>query len=397
LGKNLTKEINLSIKKNDYVKEDLMLTGADAISLGALSGGCNYVCGYPMSPSTTVLEKMAGYSKNFDVIVEQVEDEVGVVNMALGAWYAGARALVTTSGGGFALMSEGISLCGMIESPLVIHLAQRPGPATGLPTRTEQGDLNLALYAGHGEFPRIILSPGTIEEGFYLSQLSFNISDKFQVPVFILTDQFFVDTYYNTPNFDLTDLKVEKYIVKTEKDYKRFLLTKDGISQRGIPGFGKGNVCVDSDEHDEGGYITEDLDLRTKMVDKRLKKIKSIKKDIIKPKLIGNKNYKILVVCWGSTFNTVVESVQNLNNKDIAVLHFSWIYPFPDNIDKYFQKAEQVIIIENNSTSQFSQLIKLETGFDIKHKILKYNGLPFSVEEIAKEIKKHVKTGGKNE
>ena len=194
-GKGLS-GIDIKIEKYDDAKTDLLLSGSDAISLGALAGGCDYVCGYPMSPSTSVLEKMASYSKKFGIIVEQVEDEIGVVNMALGAWYAGARALVTTSGGGFALMCEGISLCGMIESPLVLHLAQRPGPATGLPTRTEQGDLDMVLHAGHGDFPRIILAPGTLAEGFALTQKAFNLSAKHQIPVFILTDQFFVDSKY---------------------------------------------------------------------------------------------------------------------------------------------------------------------------------------------------------
>ena len=388
-GKKFT-EININIKKHDDVKTELLLTGADAVSLGAIAGGCNYVCGYPMSPSTSVLENMASYSQKFDIIVEQVEDEVGVVNMALGAWYAGARALVTTSGGGFALMCEGISLCGMIESPLVLHLAQRPGPATGLPTRTEQGDLNLVLYAGHGDFPRIILAPGTIEEGFTLTQKAFNLSDKYQVPVFILTDQFFTDSSYNTPVFKAVNIQPEKYITQTDKGYKRFLLTENGISPRGIPGYGSGNVCADSDEHDEGGYITEDPDLRIRMVDKRVKKIESIKKSIIPPTLIGSSNYKTLVICWGSTFNIVSEAVETSGINDIAVLHFSWLFPFPENINEYLLKASSVIIIENNSSAQLAQLIRLSTGFSIVNKILKYNGLPFSVEEVRNEIKKFI-------
>ena len=262
--------VNISIEKDMSVKTDLMLSGAESVALGALAGGCNYVCGYPMSPSTSVLEKMAAYSRKFDIIVEQVEDEVGVVNMALGAWYAGARALVTTSGGGFALMCEGISLCGMIESPLVLHLAQRPGPATGLPTRTEQGDLNLVLYAGHGDFPRIILAPGTLEDGYMLTKNAFELSDKFQTPVFILTDQFFIDSRNNTPEFTVTESPLNRFI-KTDSNYKRFAFSDSGISPRGIPGYGAGAVCVDSDEHDESGHITEDLDLRIRMVDKRLK------------------------------------------------------------------------------------------------------------------------------
>lgn len=383
-------DININIKKSDDVKQHLLLSGADSVVLGAIAGGCNYVCGYPMSPSTSVLEKLAVYSRKFDIIVEQVEDEVGVVNMALGAWYAGARALVTTSGGGFALMTEGISLCGMIESPLVLHLAQRPGPATGLPTRTEQGDLNLVLYAGHGEFPRIILAPGTLEEGFTLSQKAFNLSAEYQVPVFILTDQFFVDSSYNTPQFNTVKISSEKHIVETEKDYKRFSLAQNGISPRGIPGYGNGKVCADSDEHDEAGYITEDSDMRIKMVNKRHKKFDSIKSAVIPPKLYGNADYKTLVVCWGSTINIVAEAVEALGKKEIAVLHFSWIYPLPDETGGYLKKAGKIIIVENNSSAQFAQLIKLSTGYSIDNKILKYNGFPFSVEEIIKEIKQFI-------
>jgi 2-oxoglutarate ferredoxin oxidoreductase subunit alpha len=388
-GKGLA-GIDISIKKYNEAKTDLLLSGSDAIALGALAGGCDYVCGYPMSPSTGVLEKMAAYSRKFAIIVEQVEDEVGVINMALGAWYAGARALVTTSGGGFALMCEGISLGGMIESPLVLHLAQRPGPATGLPTRTEQGDLDMVLHAGHGDFPRIILAPGTLAEGFALTQKAFNLSAKYQVPVFILTDQFFVDSKYNTPMFDTANLKVEKHIVKTEKDYKRFSLTENGISPRGIPGYGSGNVCADSDEHDEGGYITEDLDLRTRMVAKRLKKFAAIRPDIIPPKLTGNDNYKTLIVCWGSTLNTVTEAVETLGEKDIAILHFSWLFPLPENTGEYLRKATNIIIVENNSSAQLARLIKLATGYAIENKVLKYNGLPFSVEEVKKEIQKFI-------
>ena len=254
LGKNLS-EIDITIAESKAVKTHLLMNGTEAVALGALAGGCNYICGYPMSPATGVLQNMAAYSKNFDIIAEQVEDEVGVINMALGAWYAGARAMITTSGGGFALMGEGLSLCGMMESPLVIHLAQRPGPATGLATRTEQGDLNLALYAGHGDFPRIILAPGTLEEGFTLTQKAFNLAEKYQVPVFVLTDQYYVNTKYNTCLFDTTDLKVEKHIVETKQDYKRFALTENGISPRGIPGYGSGYVCASGNEHYESGQI----------------------------------------------------------------------------------------------------------------------------------------------
>lgn len=392
LGRNLS-QIDITISKNSAIKEHILLNGTEAVSLGALAAGCNFICGYPMSPGTGVLQNMAAYSKKFDIIAEQVEDEVGVINMTLGAWYAGARAMTTTSGGGFALMSEGISFCGMMESPLVLHLAQRPGPATGLATRTEQGDLNLVLYAGHGDFPRIILAPGTLEEGFTLSQKAFNLAEKYQVPVFILTDQYFVNSKYNTPAFNLAEIKNEKQIIKTETDYKRFLFTDNGISPWGIPGYGSGSVCVGSNEHTEAGRITEDIDLRTKMVDKRLGKFEAIKANIIPPKLIGNENYTTLVISWGSTFHIVNEALAALGNKDIALLHFSWMFPLADNLLEYLQKAANVIIVENNATAHFAQLIKLSTGYSIPNKILKYDGRPFSVEDVTREINKLIEGG----
>lgn len=387
-GKNVL-EVNIDIKRSGDTIKQILLTGSASISLGAVAGGCDYVCGYPMSPSTSVLEKMAAYSEKFDIIVEQVEDEIGVVNMAIGAWYAGARAFVTTSGGGFALMCEGISLCGMIESPLVLHLAQRPGPATGLPTRTEQGDLNMVMYAGHGDFPRIILAPGTLEEGFTLTRKAFGLADKYQVPVFILTDQFFMDSSYNTPVFNPGEIIPEKFIIEAPKDYKRFSLTENGISPRGIPGYGTGNVCADSDEHDETGYITEDADVRIKMVDKRRRKIASIQKDIIPPRFAGNPEYKTLVICWGSTFNTVIEAVEKLGDDSLSVLHFSWIFPIHESAAAFLSRASNIIIVENNSSAQFGQLLKLTTGISISKRILKYNGSQFSVEELCREIKKY--------
>ncbi len=379
-------QIEINIDKSDKTKKHLLLNGAEAVSLGALAGGCNFVCAYPMSPATSVLENMANYSKENDIIVEQVEDEIGVINMTLGAWYAGAKAMATTSGGGFALMNEGISLCGMIESPLVLHLAQRPGPATGLPTRTEQGDLNLVLYAGHGDFPRIILAPGNLEEAFYLSRNAFNLTAKYQIPVFILTDQYFVDSKYNIPDLDLENYQIEDSVVKTDENYKRFAFTKDGISPRGIPNYGKGLVCVDSDEHDESGHITEDFDIRVKMVDKRKKKLNLVENDIIAPTFLGKEDYKTLILCWGSTFNTLQETLKELNDEQIALLHFSWIYPLPKVTLDYLKKAEKTIIVENNSSGQLSQLIKVTTGFSIDEELLKYNGLPFSVEELKQRI-----------
>ena len=388
LGTGLTKssEIDFDITGDARVREQVLISGGESVALGAITGGCNFIASYPMSPSTSVLTFLAGHAKEFGIVAEQAEDEIAAVNMGLGAWYAGARAMVTTSGGGFALMTEGVSLAAMLESPMVIHLAQRPGPATGLPTRTEQADLELALYAGHGEFPRIIFAPGTIDEAFYLTQRAFNLADKYQVPVLVLTDQYLMDSYYNTNAPDLSKVKNEMHIIRTKKNYQRYAFTKSGVSPRGVPGFGEGLVVVDSDEHDTAGHITEDLDIRIRMVDKRLQKGKSLEKDILPPEFTGPKNYRNLVVCWGSTYNVVAEAVRSLGRDDLGLLHFKQVYPLPVETIDYLRKAEKTIIVENNATSQFAKLIKLHTGIDIKDKILKYNGLSFYVEELTKKL-----------
>lgn len=384
---------NLTPPTNDT--KNVLLNGAETIALGAIAGGCNFISSYPMSPSTAVLNQLAMRSKTFDIIVEQAEDEISAINMGLGAWYAGARAIATTSGGGFALMAESLSLAGITETPMVILLAQRPGPATGLPTRTEQGELNFALYAGHGEFPRILLAPGTLEQGFHLAQKAFTFADKFQVPVILLVDQYFIDSYYTIKPIDISTLTEIKYeIIETQTDYKRYQLTDNGISPRGIPNFGNGIVCVDSDEHTEEGYITEDFDLRGKMVEKRLKKLEAIAAEIIPPEFIGTDNCKTLIVCWGSNYNIVKEALKTLNRDDIGFLHFSQVYPLPQSVVKYFNKPEKMIktiVIENNATAQFANLLKLQLGIKIDATILKYNGLPFAVEEIAAAISEKIK------
>lgn len=388
LGLNLVKtgKIKVNIKKHDEIKNDLIFDGATAIGLGALAGGCNFISSYPMTPSTGILTFLSEHAREFGIVAEQAEDEISAVNMAIGAWYAGARAMVTTAGGGFALMVEGVSLAGMIESPLVINLGQRPAPATGLPTRTEQGDLLFALYAGHGEFPKILLAPGTLEDAFNLTQKAFYFADKFQVPVIILSDQYLIDSYYNVGNIELPKSQPQSFVVKTEKNYKRYALTENGISPRGIPS-GAGLVDVDSDEHDETGHITEDLDLRVKMVDKRLKKFESIKSEIIPPELIGPKNYETLVVGWGSTYPMIREAVEKIADDKMAFLHFKQIFPLHPDTAKYLKAAKKLVIVENNATSQFGQVIKMETGIDFNLRILKYNGMPFSVEELISRLR----------
>lgn len=386
-GRNILKRNSIkNISPDEEIKKEIFINGAEAVGLGAISGGCNFVSSYPMSPSTSVLTFLAGKQKEHKIVVEQAEDEISAINMVLGAWYAGARGMVTTSGGGFALMQEGVSLAGMTETPVVIHLGQRPAPATGLPTRTEQADLNLALYSGHGEFPRIIFAPGKIEDAFLITQKAFNLADKYQIPVFILTDQYFLDSYYNLPDFYGKKAENERFVIETKTGYKRYLFTENGISPRGVPGYGEGFVRVDSDEHDENGYITEDMQVRKRMVEKRWKKLPLIEKEILPPEFSGDADFETLVIGWGSTYHIIKEALDTTGNKKIGFLHFQQVWPLSKEINGYLEKAKKVVVVENNYSGQFANLIELETGHEVKHRINKYDGLPFSVEEIAEEM-----------
>lgn len=377
--------INISIKKSD-LSNWLLLSGSEAVALGCLAGGCNFVGFYPMSPSTGVAIFLASQSKDFGIVVEQFEDEIAAICSAIGVWFAGGRGLVTTSGGGFALMEEALSLAGMSETPLVIHLAQRPGPATGLPTRTMQGDLNLALYAGHGEFPRIILSPCDISEAFYLSAKAFNLADKYQVPVFILTDQYLMDGRFMVEPLHLDRVSFETYFVKTDSSYRRYEITSNGISPRGIPGYGEGIVIVNGNEHDEWGDITEDETLNTIMAEKRWKKGKNLFEDIVSPKFFGPQDYEILVVSWGSTYHTVKETIVELNHPKVAHLHYSQLWPLNLEDEKYFNKAKKVYVVEQNLSGQFANLLRQIYLIKDIQSILKYNGRPFSVEELKEKF-----------
>lgn len=365
----------------------LLLDGSAAVALGALAGGCNFIASYPMSPSTGVLIHLARQARAHRVVVEQAEDEISAINMALGSWYAGGRALVSTSGGGFDLMTEGLSLCGAIESPLVIHLAQRPGPATGLPTRTEQGDLELARYAGHGEFPRAILAPGTLEDAFLCACHAFAMADAAQSPVILLTDQFLLDSVYDLPSLPLPDVPLESQVIVTPVDYQRYAASETGVSPRGIPGLGAGLVCVDSDEHDAEGCITEDFDVRTAMVEKRLLKLELLRFDLaLAPRLYGPADFTSLIIGYGSTCACVREALDRVNPARTAFLYCPQVYPVPAEVSDALLQAENVIVIENNATGQFARLLRAETGSIIDGHWLKFNGLPFSVEEVVAKL-----------
>ncbi len=253
----------------------MLIAGIDAIALGAIASGCKFYSAYPMTPSTGIMNYLAGKEQEYGIIVEQAEDEIAAINMALGASFAGVRAMTGTAGGGFALMVEGLSLAGMTETPVVIAVGQRPGPATGLPTRTEQADLLFVLHAAHGEFPRVIFAPGTPEQAFYLTNKAFDIAEKYQVPAFIIFDQYLADSEWTFKGFDLEKTTYRDYRMRGDKlkelsGYKRHALTETGVSPLGVPGDSKHLIVTDSDEHDEEGHIIEDAETRVRMVEKRL-------------------------------------------------------------------------------------------------------------------------------
>lgn len=388
IASTLTAEISIKLERDKKVATEYLLTGSDAVALGAIAGNCTMIFGYPMSPATGVLSFLSQHAEEFGIVAEQTEDEISAMNMAIGGWYAGGRAMVTTSGGGFDLMSEGLSLVGMGESPMVIHLGQRPGPATGLATRTEQADLELALHAGHGEFPRAVLAPGTIEEAFYMTYHAFNLAARYQVPVFLLTDQYLLDSSYNVPGLPLEGLKVEKHIIKTDKDYKRYLITEDGISPRGVPGFGEGLVALDSNEHGETGRnMDEDPEIRSAMNTKRLRKLNGLTKDALSPALFGEENYDLLLVGWGSTCHVIREAMEKLARPKTAFLQIRQPYPLHSSIKGYLDRAETIIDVECNATGQLANLIKLHANTMINHKILHYSGMEITVEELFERLR----------
>ena len=380
----------------------MLIAGNDAIGLGAIASGVKFYSAYPMTPSTGIMNYIAGKEEEYGIIVEQAEDEIAAINMALGASFAGVRAMTGTSGGGFALMVEGLSLAGMTETPVVIALAQRPGPATGLPTRTEQGDLQFALYTAHGEFPRVIFAPGTPEQAFYLTNKAFGISEKYQVPVLILTDQYLADSQWTFNKFHIdsihySDHRLRGHALKDLHEYKRHLFTDTGVTPLAVPGESESLVVTDSDEHDEEGHIIEDSHTRIRMMDKRLfKKLPLIREDISPPLVYGNEQPDIVLVGWGSTYGLLKEAVDELSGShSAAMMHFSELYPFPE-IEKSdylstLQKAKAAMCIENNATGQFARLMRAETGFEFTVMILKYDGRPFTLEGLLGEIHARIK------
>ncbi|MFC2007414.1 2-oxoacid:acceptor oxidoreductase subunit alpha [Chloroflexota bacterium] len=395
-GKRKSGQINQPLPGS---KRRLLLNGNEAIALGAMVGGCKFIAGYPMTPASSILEYMADKGRQYGVAAVHVEDEIAAMNMAVGAAYTGVRAMVATSGGGFCLMTEGLALAGMTETPVVAVLGQRPGPATGLPTRTEQGELWFALHSGHGEFPRAILAPATAEEAFHAIIKAFNLAEKYQTPVIVLTDHHLATSYTTVDRFDLKQVKIDRGELLSDieadsiTDYKRYLVTNSGISPRALPGQGKALVVTDSDEHDEAGHMIEDAETRNQQNLKRLRKQNGLRKEITKPKLHEGLGAELMLIGWGSTCGAIKEAAALLKKDGMVVktLHFSEIWPFPaEAVSLVLNKVKKSITVEGNATAQIAGLIRRETGYKVDSTILKYDGRPFSPEEIVGRLRKEV-------
>ncbi len=381
-------DLNANIETKD---DELFIDGNSALGFGALTGGLRFYSAYPMSPSTGIMNFLAGKQEDYDLIVEQAEDELAAINMALGGSYSGVRSMTGTSGGGLALMNEAIGLAGLTETPVVIADVQRPGPATGLPTRTGQGDLLFAINSAQDDFPLMVIAPKDQEDLFYTGFRALNLADKYQIPIIILSDQFNADSSKNLKEFNFDELEIDRNLISEDdpdaKDYKRYKFTEDGISKRAYPGQLKGElVLVDSDEHDEYGHIVEDSETRIKMVNKRAKKIdKLIEEDLEEPEYFGDEDIDYLMLTWGSSYGPARDAFELLNNDDykVGLLSFSDVWPLPkERLKEIASDDVKLVTVEQNSSGQFKSLIRSETLLDVQDSILKYDGRPFTGKEI---------------
>lgn len=376
----------------------MFLSGNEAISIGAIKSGCKFFAAYPMTPASSILSNMAAQETNYNIVVKHTEDEIAAINMAIGASFAGVRAMTATSGGGFALMTEGFGLAAQTETPLVIVEAQRPGPATGMATHSGQGDLRFIMHASTDEFPKLILAPGDVEECYYLTIEAFNLADRYQMPVVILTDKYLGESYNTVENFEnhvvidrgelLTDEEAEK-----QNMYRRYKITDSGVSPRAIPGQKNCMFVASSYEHDEEGYEREEEEVRMAMHAKRFKKFENATHEIaekgIATKLYSNGAADFSIVSWGSPKGPILEAMKMLEREGINVSYLQIIFlsPFPKKAVEEMMKKSRTIIVENNKTSQLSSIIKENTGSDVDYKILKYDGRPFSPEDVYNGVK----------
>ncbi|MFA5821141.1 MAG: 2-oxoacid:acceptor oxidoreductase subunit alpha [Candidatus Gracilibacteria bacterium] len=398
MGFDIAKEkwadkFEIKIKKGAG-KNEMFLMGNDAVSLGALKAGVKFVGEYPMTPSSSILHFMAQWSEKYGVVVKHVEDEIAAANSIIGAGFAGVRALAATSGGGFALMTEAVGLASMNEVPIVIVNVMRPGPATGLPTRTAAGDLRQVIHSGQDDPVKIVLCPGDIFECFEMGFEAFNLAEKYQLPVIITYDKNLGEGYFTVPAFDDSKMVVDRGSLLTQEElekmpeYKRYLRAANGVSPRSIPGMKGGTHRATSDEHNEFGEICETAENRKLMVEKRMKKLEAALNDMPKPLLIGEKNAEITLVTWNSSKLACLETMEILGKDKINILQIRCAYPFhKKEVSEILKKAKRLVAVEQNYTAQMAGLVAENTGILIEEKILRYDGRPMTAQNIIDGLK----------
>jgi len=378
----------------DYSKKKrLTMAGNYALAFGAYRAGCKFYAAYPMTPASSILHWFAEHAPKTKMIVVQPEDEIAVINMTIGAALAGVRAMCGTSGGGFALMTEAIGLAAMTETPIVVVESQRGGPSTGLPTKTEQADVFQALGAGQGDFPKVIIAPTSVKDCYYTAIEAFNIAERYQVPVIILLDLYLSERVETLDPDEINlDVKIDRgWIVKEGeiKDYKRYMITENGVSPRALPGTPGYMHVAASDEHDEKGHLISDvlaglpsmLKIRRAMMEKRMRKLEYIIKELPAPKIYGEEDADLTIVSWGSTCYTVREAIEMLKEEGITAnaLELKYLYPMhAKEISEVLNRAKKTMIVESNYTSQVGRLIRMFTGINIENKVLRYDGEPIT-------------------
>ena len=394
-------EAAFSLKADN--KKLYVMDGNTALSIGAYSAGCKFYAAYPMTPASSILHWFAAHEDK-GVFVKQTEDEIAAINMTIGAASARVRAMCGTSGGGFSLMVEGLGLAGILEVPIVVVEAQRSGPSTGLPTKTEQGDLLFVMNASQGEFPRVIIAPRNVEECFYETGTAFNIAEKYQCPVIILSD-LFLSEHIESVNIEPEKVSIERGKIaneKTDGEFKRYLITEDGVSPRAIPGTKDLAFVAPSDDHDEYGNLITDVfvgtpeavELRRKMHSKRMRKLETMVKngDIKMPEVIGE-GAGAYLVAFGSSTYACTEAIGLLKSRGVKVglISFSYLHPMDSEKVGALLSGKRLIDVESNYTAQFARLIRMNTGIDIKERILRYDGEAFTGEYLCAEVMKMLK------
>lgn len=388
--KNFGEKASKVLEPMDNVGKRMVINGNEAIARGAIAAGLQFAAIYPMTPTSNTLHNLAPYQEKYGFVYKQPEDELAAIGMALGASHAGARSMVATSGGGFALMSETYGLSGITETPVVIIEGMRGAPATGLPTWTEQGDLRFVVHASHGDFPRIVLVPGDSEESFHMTMLAFNLAEKYQTPVVVLSDKMVLESDQSYEPFTYDDYVVDRGKLTYEKqgdDYERYGLNDDGISLRSVPGVGNFFIA-NADEHDGKGFANEEIGNRNEQMRKRMQKLTTCKQeDMDGLKFYGPEDADVTIVSWGSNKGAILEAMKELPN--VNFVQITWVSPFPvEAVRSRLEKAKYLLNVECNYTAQMGGIIAEQTGIRIMDNLLKYDGRLIYPEEIVAKVNK---------